>query len=558
MKQKYTLMRLIITLCFGILIHTSTYSQTVVQWYTSMGNFRAQLREDLVPVTAQNFIDLTNDQFYDGLIFHRVIEGFMNQDGCPNGDGTGGPGYTFEDEFHPDLRHDEAGILSMANSGPNTNGSQYFITVAATSWLDDLHSVFGKVIDGLDVVYAISEVETNSQDKPLIDILIDSIRVVEGEPTLTLTAPFQGMKMTNNSQQQITWESSFVADVKIDFSSDNGNTWEELTDSYSAGHRSYPWETPDLISSECMIRISDVANPEITETSGAFTLCKLDLIAPNGPGFFQTGTPLMVEWDSEMVSTLILSYKTSPNGEWTIDTEGIPAAPGTFEWILPESPTSYMKVKLEETGHPTVYDESGFQFMVSQLNILSPSGGEQIMENTNFSINWESDVVNNVDLHYSYDNGNSWELIESNVSANQMTYAWQVPNTLSNECFVRISHSNVSSITSINETAFSIIEYDDIVNNSEEEGYNMYITPNPVRDQATIYWELPEVQMVSNGALSILNVSGQLIKQYQLDSKQSKLNSLTIDSQDFPNGIYFINLKINNQIIQKKMIVRSK
>ncbi len=134
----------IVMIIAGTSIISNAYSQTVVQWYTSMGDFRAQLREDLVPVTAQNFIDLTNDEFYDGLIFHRVIIAFMIQDGCPNGNGTGGPGYTFDDEFHPDLRHDEPGILSMANAGPNTNGSQYFITVVPTAWLDDVHSNFWK------------------------------------------------------------------------------------------------------------------------------------------------------------------------------------------------------------------------------------------------------------------------------------------------------------------------------------------------------------------------------------------------------------------------------
>ena len=190
----YTRLFYIMFIIFSLGMANNTYSQTVVQWYTSMGDFRVELREDLVPATAQNFIDLTNAKFYDDLIFHRVIIEFMIQDGCPIGNGTGGPGYTFDDEFHPELRHDEPGILSMANSGPNTNGSQYFITVVPTSWLDGLHSVFGKVMDGMDVVYAISEVETNSSDKPLVDVVIDSIRVVTGNPALELTAPMAASK----------------------------------------------------------------------------------------------------------------------------------------------------------------------------------------------------------------------------------------------------------------------------------------------------------------------------------------------------------------------------
>ncbi|MBI9034880.1 MAG: peptidylprolyl isomerase [Bacteroidales bacterium] len=544
-KNKSLLMMIFIGL--GMLTQPLVYSQTVVQWYTSMGDFRAQLREDLVPVTAQNFIDLTHDEFYDGFIFHRVIEGFMNQDGCPNGNGTGGPGYTFEDEFHPDLRHNEAGILSMANSGPNTNGSQYFITVAPTTWLDDLHSVFGKVIDGMDVVYAISEVETNAQDKPLIDIVIDSIRVVEGTSELTLSTPYGGMKWTNNTDQQIVWESAFVADVKIEFSSDNGTNWEVITESHSAGHRYFTWETPDLISTECKIRISDVADPSLTETSEAFTLCKLNILSPNGQGFYQTGTPLMVEWESELISTLVLSYKTSPNGEWIVDVEDIPAPTGTYEWIIPNDASAYYKIKLHETGQPTAYDESDFQFMVSQLDLISPNGGEQIMESTHFTINWVSDVVTKVDLNYSFNNGQTWNVIENNVDAELMTYDWLVPNTISDECFIRISHHNLPDIKSMNEESFSIIIYDDIESDPEYEGYSLNIIPNPVKEMAIISWSIPEGEKAN---ISLYNAQGQFIR---------SLNTMDGTSQlwvkELSSGMYYIKLTTTKHDLSKRFIV---
>lgn len=122
---------------------------------TKKGNIRIQLHADKTPRTVANFEKLVGQGFYNGLKFHRVIADFMIQGGCPKGDGRGGPGYTFADEFHKDLKHDGPGVLSMANSGPNTNGSQFFITHVATPWLDGKHSVFGRVIEGQDVVNAI-------------------------------------------------------------------------------------------------------------------------------------------------------------------------------------------------------------------------------------------------------------------------------------------------------------------------------------------------------------------------------------------------------------------
>lgn len=124
---------------------------------TSKGTIRLQLFDDKAPKTCGNFQQLADSGFYDGLKFHRVIPDFMIQGGCPRGDGTGGPGYTFEDEFDATLRHDGPGVLSMANAGPNTNGSQFFITHVATPHLDDKHSVFGKVLEGQDVIDCITQ-----------------------------------------------------------------------------------------------------------------------------------------------------------------------------------------------------------------------------------------------------------------------------------------------------------------------------------------------------------------------------------------------------------------
>ncbi|HEX6134302.1 MAG TPA: peptidylprolyl isomerase [Longimicrobiales bacterium] len=144
---------------------------------TNHGDFSIELFEDRAPATTKNFIDLAEKGFYDGLVFHRVIDGFMIQGGCPQGTGTGGPGYKIKDEFHPSLKHDSPGVLSMANAGPDTGGSQFFITLAATPWLDNRHAVFGRVVSGLDVVEKIGKVPTGSGDRPVAPVTMNSVQI---------------------------------------------------------------------------------------------------------------------------------------------------------------------------------------------------------------------------------------------------------------------------------------------------------------------------------------------------------------------------------------------
>ena len=153
---------------------------------TTEGKFKIKLFADKTPRTVENFLSLaegtkTGKPFYDGTIFHRVIPDFMLQGGDPEGTGRGGPGYKFADEFHKDLKHTKAGILSMANAGPNTNGSQFFITVAATPWLDNKHSVFGEVTEGYDVVEKISLVKRGAQDRPVKEVRVNSVKIERGE-----------------------------------------------------------------------------------------------------------------------------------------------------------------------------------------------------------------------------------------------------------------------------------------------------------------------------------------------------------------------------------------
>jgi cyclophilin family peptidyl-prolyl cis-trans isomerase len=150
---------------------------THAHFETSMGNFTIELFEQQAPKTVENFVKLAEKKFYDGVIFHRVIDGFMIQGGDPTGTGRGGPGYQFADEFHPQLKHNSEGILSMANAGPNTNGSQFFITLTATPHLDGKHAVFGKVVEGIDVVKKIGKTPTKAGDRPATDVVMKTVKI---------------------------------------------------------------------------------------------------------------------------------------------------------------------------------------------------------------------------------------------------------------------------------------------------------------------------------------------------------------------------------------------
>ena len=150
-----------------------------IKFTTNKGVFVAEMFEDKAPLTTQNFIELVEKGFYDGIIFHRVIDGFMIQGGDPTGTGMGGPGYKIKDEFVEGLKHDDEGILSMANAGPNTGGSQFFITLAPTPWLNGHHAIFGKVVEGMDVVRLIGVVPTDFRDRPREAVTMEKVEVVK-------------------------------------------------------------------------------------------------------------------------------------------------------------------------------------------------------------------------------------------------------------------------------------------------------------------------------------------------------------------------------------------
>lgn len=175
-------MKKILLSLFLLILTNSLFPQgspKYLEFETSMGSFKMKLYTDLIPVTTNRILELAKQGFYDGIIFHRVVKGFVIQAGDPTGTGEGGSGLTIPDEFYDNLVYDKPGIVGMANAGPNTNDSQFFITVRAAEHLSGKYTIFAKIVEGMDVVYAINSVAVNETDKPLKDVKIIKVNVIE-------------------------------------------------------------------------------------------------------------------------------------------------------------------------------------------------------------------------------------------------------------------------------------------------------------------------------------------------------------------------------------------
>lgn len=316
---------------FLLLSITFLYSQSVAKWHTSMGDFEVTLREDLVPITVGNFVDLTNSNFYDNLIFHRVISNFMIQDGCPYGTGYGGPGYTIPDEFHPSINYNVPYVLGMANAGPNTGGSQYFITVEPYPSLNNNYSAFGHVTLGFDIVEDISEVPTDANDKPITDVVIDSIRIMT--PQLDSYLPIEDTLYVNAGEAMAF---ALVCD-------DDNITYSWFVDDEQQTANSFVFNyTPQVNGWH---EISGVVSNE------NYDLPKVWWVSVTG------GTAI----DNDIVNSKAVLYQNIPN---------------------PFNPITNIRFNLAESGHTSleIYNTKG-QFVKSLVNSDLPAGEHNFIWN---------------------------------------------------------------------------------------------------------------------------------------------------------------------------------
>ena len=337
---------------------------------TSVGEFRAKLEHEKTPLTVANFVGLIEGSqayvdvesgqvkrgnYYDGIIFHRVISNFMIQGGSPAGTGSDGPGYRFGDEFDSSLRHDGPYVLSMANSGPATNGSQFFVTVRATPHLDDLHSVFGRVVEGSDVVQAISEVETAAGDRPVEDVVIESLRIErEGEAAQAFNVESQGLPVVRSGNLRFSAEngsprltlSAGQGQVLSVVESTDLRTWTPSVLSglgYQEGEKTHAWPVGSDDVSQRYYLASVVQYPEPYHVP-------VEIVSKVFTANLDSGQTIVYRFDEELKgqakldenpegSIVAASYIPDTNIQATLTVQASSVAPLRFS-LLFDSPSS--------------------------------------------------------------------------------------------------------------------------------------------------------------------------------------------------------------------------
>jgi cyclophilin family peptidyl-prolyl cis-trans isomerase len=494
------------------LTSTVVSSQTIVQWYTSMGNFRAELREDLVPITANNFIDLTNAKFYDNFIFHRVIQSFMIQDGDPLGNGTGGPGYTIPDEFHPDLKHDTPGVLSMANAGPDTGGSQYFITLEPFPHLDSLHAVFGKIIDGMDVVYNISYVST-VDDKPVTPVVIDSIRVINAAPAV-------GVYVLNSIEDKtLLFDASIDIDVSEIFADINSSAVTVTLESNSA---------PDVLTASL--------NGSILTITAGNTAPGTSMITLKGTAgeFFNTHeftisvcdpSVYYIE-DFETGNFTNFAWGFGGDSDWFI--ESLSPKEGTY--CIQSSDISY-----SQTAEISIEMNYATDGNITFWHKVSSERGADFFK---FFINRYEKIMNS--------GISSWRESSFSVPAGIHTFKWVYEKNNSGDegddcAWVDYITFEGGVCTSIDNGQFTI-------NNSKL--YQNY--PNPFNPSTEISFSINKAQDVK---LTVYNHTGQLVSELVNGKMDRGIHKINFNANELNSGIYFYELECEGFTKTNKMLL---
>ena len=289
---------------------------------------------------------------------------------------------------------------------------------------------------------------------------------VPQNPTVEVISPNGTEDWLVGSSHQIMWSSENIDNVKISYSTNNGNSWPVIETSVFAANGSYEWVIPNTPSDECLVMVADVSNENISDHSdGMFTINAqqvplITIVNPNGGEAWTVGATERIEWTSNLVNNVKIEYSTNTGSNWTIVTSSAPST-GSYDWVIPNAPSAQCMVKITDAANNSISDVSNGLFMITtqqsaNINVLTPNGSEEWMTGESYDVEWSSENVNNVEIEYSTDSGLSWLAVISSISANAGAYSWTIPNTPSSNCFVKISNKSNPDIYDDSDGIFSI------------------------------------------------------------------------------------------------------
>jgi hypothetical protein len=293
--------------------------------------------------------------------------------------------------------------------------------------------------------------------------------------SISVTAPNGSENWNAGSTHSITWTSSNVTTVNISYSTNNGSSWTAVASGVSAAAQTYSWTVPNTASAQCLVKITSTADGNVYDVSNAvFTITGISVVvtAPNGGENWNAGSTHSITWTSSNVTTVNISYSTNNGSSWTAVASNVSAAAQTYSWTVPNTASAQCLVKITSTADGNVYDVSNAVFTITGISVVvtAPNGSESWKNGSSHSITWTYSNVATVNITYSTNNGSSWTAVASGVNAAAQTYSWTVPNTVSNQCLVKITSAADSSVTDVSNAVFSIVPlvlWGDVDNNQD-------------------------------------------------------------------------------------------
>ncbi|MGE5497569.1 MAG: T9SS type A sorting domain-containing protein, partial [Syntrophothermus sp.] len=353
----------------------------------------------------------------------------------------------------------------------------------------------------------------------------------------------------------LTWSSSNVEIVKIEYSINNGVSWKTIADTLpSTG--SYNWKVPETPSYQCKIRISDANKPDIMDISdNTFTIARLELLTPSAGESILTGSLYAITWESECINNVKLDYSTDKGATWTNIAQSVTAINGTYNWAVPAVNIPQCLVRIFDANNPSIYEITGGTVSIQQIVVVSPEEKVRWKMGAVQTITWKSYNVNNVKLEYSTDNGQKWNIIAASVTAKLGSFEWAVPQTPSDLCIVKISDVANTMNFNNNRGNFSIGNTTGIsgISSARPESFMLYQNhPNPFNPSTRIRYQVSETEFVS---LKVYDTMGKEVCVLVNEEQGPGIYEAVFDGINLANGVYIYRLQAGKYMQARKLIL---